>query len=102
MAGGCKRVDEIRSHLIAARTDARSDRGDDVLRTRPEFARHGVQRRDRGASRRTAPAGMHSGNSSRRTIGHQDRNTVRRADSDSHTGDIGDENVCFRRLPRRR
>lgn len=102
MAGCCKRIDEIRSHLIAARTDARSDRGDDVLRTRPEFAGHGVQRRNRGASRRTTPAGVYSGDSSRRTIDHQNRNTVRRADSDSDARDTGDENVCFRRLLRRR
>src|SRR5688572_7928427 len=64
VTGGGERIHQVRSDLIAAGTDARTDRGNDVPRVRSELVLHRVHCRHRGTSCGAAPSGVHRGASS--------------------------------------
>src|SRR5688500_13045997 len=64
-----ERVHELRSHFVAARTDTRTDRGDDIGRLRPELVRQRIERRDRRTRGGASPAGVYGGHNPARAIG---------------------------------
>ena len=80
MSGRRERIDEIRSDLVAARPDRRSDRDDQIFRSTAEFARHCLDRGDRNSRRRAAPSGMGSADRACPAVTNQQGNAIRRAD----------------------
>ena len=86
MPGCSEGVHEVRPDFIAAWTNARPDRRDQIRGRRTELASKSLHRGDRRSRRGAAPTGMHSSDDTTRPISHQQWNTVGRTDRDSHVG----------------
>ena len=93
MAGGGEGVDQLGADFVAAGTDARADRGDKVFRFRTEFSCECLRRRRRSARRRSAPAGVHSGDNADAGVGQEKGYAVRRARGNRDIGIVRDQDI---------
>ena len=102
MTGRRERIHQLCSNFVAARTDARPNRRDDVSRLRSEFMLERFERRDRRARGCAAPARVHGSHDTAMTIGHEQRHAIGDANRHRHIATARDEGISLRRNRRRR
>ena len=96
VTGSGEGVHQFRANLVAARTDARADCGDEIRGTSAEFACQGIHRRGGHTSRRSPPACVHRSDGARSRVADKDRHAIRRAHGDGDVGVARDNYVSFR------
>jgi hypothetical protein len=87
---------QIAAHLIAARTDARTDRGDDVFSARSIPRRQCAHSDDCRTSRCALPPGVNRRHCTGSAVGEEERNAVRCLDGEHKRAIIGHRDVRFR------
>ena len=93
MTGSGEGVDQLGANFVATGADARANRDDKVFRFCTELARERRHRGACGASRRSAPAGVHGGDNTSAGISQEKRHTVRRAHGNRNIGIVRDQNI---------
>jgi hypothetical protein len=101
VAGRGDRIDQLGSHLVAARADARPDRGDEIGRLAAELALEYVERRDCSTCGSTAPTCVHRSHDAAVTIGHEQRYTVSDTNRHSYIAAARYESIGLRHCGRR-
>ena len=76
-------IRKLAAHLVMTRTDAGTDRGDDIARARPVSRCQRANRDHRCASGSALPSCMHRRDGAGSAIGHENRNAIGRSDADS-------------------
>ena len=93
VAGGGKRLHDLRAHLAAARSEARTNGGNEVGGVGPEPLPHG---RDGGAGDvppGAPPARMRGGDGAVSAVGKQDRSAIGNPHGNRHLGIVADHRV---------
>ena len=94
-----ERPRHVGAHFIAATADRRSERRNDVARTRREFHAHSSERLHHDARKSAPPTRMDRGDGAMPRVGEQNRHAVRRLHAEQQTGSARGQRVgprCIR------
>ena len=91
----CKMAGEIRTNLVAARADARTDGGDNIFRIGSKPRCQGLDGDHGCACRGALPACVNGRNRSGSAIGEQNRHAVGCSYADGDGRVVADGDICF-------
>jgi hypothetical protein len=90
-----KLAGEIGTDFVTARTDARTNRRDDVFRARAVSRRQCLNSDAHRTGGRPLPAGVNRRDGAGSAIGEENRHTVGHPNADGDSRIVGDRDICF-------